>query len=677
MYRFSRLTFVAAKEKEWLLTNGNGGFAAGTLADCNTRRYHGLLVAALPNGERRLFWSKAETHLSYQGRSYHLVTNEYLGGVIHPEGYRFLLTAEVDTDVVRLLYNCDGIILEKSIIMVPGVNATIIRYYLVEAEAAVELVVDPLVNQRDYHSITQSDQLPLAVTPQADGCRIRLPGAAEDLILSMPGAAFDLAGEWYRNFYYQLEDERGLEPWEHHFRPGQFRAKLQPGTAVELVGVVNPVQEGQSPVQYDFTTVYRQRRARTRSFQSHLTAYWGSKGITKLAVETLDPTLWSDLLGLAAAGQAFAVSSLGVPGFIAGYPWFTQWGRDTMLALPGLSLATGNYTLAREILLAYAKHIQAGLLPNRFTDAGGTAYNTVDAALWFLVALYQYWQETEDRLLVDQVWPGVYEIISSYLQGTAYNIHTVPNGLLHAGEPGVQLTWMDAKIGDWVVTPRIGYPVEINALWYNALQIGSRFAELVGRLDLSFRWSEAGELVRQTFTREFWDPDRNCLYDLITTDGTKDTALRPNQIFAVSLPFLLISREKASAVVEQVRRYLYTPGGLRSLAPGEPQYHPRYAGNPRERDAAYHQGTSWAWLTGPFITAYLRVNQSTQAALTAKILLDPLRANLTQAGIGQISEIFEPEYPYTSQGCPAQAWSVAELLRAYIQEILPLLVTGD
>lgn len=677
MLYFSRLSYLQAKSREWWLTNGLGGFSSSTLAGCHTRRYHGLLTASLDGGERLSVWAKGQVSLGYAGQWYALDTNEYRDGTINPHGYRYLLSAAIGPSLVKLTYQVGGILFTQEISMLPGQNATLVRYTLVSAPGPVEIVVEPLVNQRDYHGITQAE-IPFEVTTGQDHCEIRSPGVSGRLVLTMPGASFQQAEDWHYNLNYQIEKDRGLPEWEDLFRPGRFAAQLQPGEMIQLTGryIWEPEGDGQEDI--DFSKLLRGHNLAQDSFRAQLTSYWRQKGVTKDKVDKIDPTLWSDLLHLAEFGQNFLVKETTRTGVIAGLPWFTQWGRDTMISLPGLCLASGNAQLAREILISYAQEVKDGLFPNRFTDTGGADYNTVDAGLWFIVALYQYWSVTEDRLLVDQAWPGVYAIISSYLQGTKYGIKTSSLGLLAQGTPGYQLTWMDAKVGEWVVTPRQGYPVEVNALWYNALQIGAGFAALLGRSDLGFRWQETAELLLSSFNREFWNGEKECLYDLITPEGEKDSALRPNQLLAVSLPFPVVPRVRAKKIVDQVYRELYIPGGLRTLAPGETNYHRWYQGLPQDRDAAYHQGTAWIWLLGPFISAFLKVHDwSPQAAREAKSLLDPVRANLQEAGIGYLSEILEPEYPYQPRGCPAQAWSVAEVLRSYLQEILPALCSTD
>ncbi len=669
MLTYARLTFADAVGKEWWLTNGLGGFAAGTLAGCNTRRYHGLLTAGLKHGGRLLFWAKLDTTVKVGGRPLELATNEFSDGTLYPDGYRHLLSARVDGDSLRRFYAGQGIIIAETITMVPGVNATLVEYEVVSAPGPVELVMVPLVNHRDYHGIT-IERLPFAVDHSEQECQVKLADSVDRLCLVASKGQFITEPAWHFNFHYRVERFRGLSDQENHFRPGHFRVVLAPGESVQISGEVLAGQT--KPTVWKIADILEQRRQRRELFHRQLEAYWQRQNILRQNIADFDGWLWPRLLTLADAARNFIVKISDRQDIIAGYPWFTGWGRDSMIGLPGLCLVTGEHETARNILLSYAEHIRGGLLPNRFPEHGSAAYNTVDASLWFVIAVYHYLRTTEDHQFLERIWPAINEVIRSYLTGTEYNIHTSNLGLLFAGSPGVQLTWMDAKVGDWVVTPRTGYPVEINALWYNSLQISSLLAGQVGRSDLAFRYDETAELVRQTFACEFWNHELGCLYDLIKPDGEKDPALRPNQILAVSLPFPLISLERSAQVVQRVYEHLYTPGGMRTLAPGEPEYRPRFAGAVHERDAAYHQGTAWPWLTGQFIKAYLRVaDYSPQAIRAAKILLDPLLTSLDETGLGYISEIMEPEYPFAPRGCPAQAWSVAELLRAYVEDILP------
>jgi predicted glycogen debranching enzyme len=374
---------------------------------------------------------------------------------------------------------------------------------------------------------------------------------------------------------------------------------------------------------------------------------------------------------LAAASDQYLVSRSDEKTVIAGYHWFGDWGRDTMIALPGLTLPTGKYEVARSILRTFAKHVDQGMLPNRFPEAGETSeYNTVDAALWFFEAARAYLAYTGDLKFVrDELYPMFAEIISWHARGTRYGIRVDGSGLLASGELGVQLTWMDAKVGDWVVTPRRGKPVEIQALWYNALCIIEDLASRFGDEAARKRYRHMAAAAQWSFNRLFWNEKLGCLYDVVN-GGPPDPSIRPNQIFAVSLPHSMLPLDRAGSVVEKVKEHLLTPFGLRTLAQTDPQYRRRYTGGPTERDGAYHQGTVWAWLLGPFITAYIKVNgRSEEARRQAQAWLSPLEYHLAEAGLGHVSEIFEGDAPHRPCGCIAQAWSVAEILRVYFEDV--------
>jgi len=374
---------------------------------------------------------------------------------------------------------------------------------------------------------------------------------------------------------------------------------------------------------------------------------------------------------LAAAADQYIVSRGDQKTVIAGYHWFSDWGRDTMIALPGLTLPTGKYDVARSILRTFAKHVDQGMLPNRFPDAGETPeYNTVDATLWFFEAARAFLAYTGDLEFVrTELYPGFADIIAWHARGTRYGIKVDPSGLLASGEAGVQLTWMDAKVGDWVVTPRLGKPVEIQALWYNALCIMEDLAQRLGDELGRRRYGSMAALAKWSFNRLFWNEKNGCLYDVVN-GGLPDASIRPNQIFAVSLPHSMLSPERAKSVVEKVQEHLLTPYGLCSLAPSAPQYRGRYTGDPSSRDGAYHQGTVWPWLLGPFITAYVKVHGGSDAARRqAAEWLAPLRDHLADAGLGHISEIFDGDPPHRPCGCMGQAWSVAEVLRAWIEDV--------
>jgi len=379
---------------------------------------------------------------------------------------------------------------------------------------------------------------------------------------------------------------------------------------------------------------------------------------------------------LTTAADQFIVARGDQKSVIAGYPWFGDWGRDTMISLPGLTLVTGRYDDARNILRAFARSIDRGMLPNRFPDSGeAPEYNTVDATLWMFHAVHEFLRYTRDYDFVrSELYHPLADIIVWHERGTRYGIHLDSDGLLHAGEPGVQLTWMDARVGDWVVTPRQGKPVEIQALWYNALRVIAQLASVFGDPEAAARYSALADRARERFLQVFWNDASGCLYDVINDHGSPDAAIRPNQIFAISLPYPLLSSVHALRVIDVIEWELLTPYGLRTLSPRDPNYQGHFTGDAHSRDSAYHQGTVWPWLLGPFLTAYVKVHGGTEpetqqvARGRADHFLDPLRAHLLEGGLGQISEVFDGDSPHRPGGCFAQAWSVAEVLRTYVED---------
>jgi predicted glycogen debranching enzyme len=655
MIQFERDTWsdlAAALRREWLETNGLGGFASSTIVGLNTRRYHGLLVAATkPPVGRLVFLSKLEETLLIDGNRFNLSANRY-PGAIHPQGFHYLKQFRLDPFPV-FTYGVEGIEIEKSVFMIHGENSTVIHYQLKknnrpEVPKNLRLEIRPLIAFRDYHGTTHENG---AIDPTVQECS----GSASvtpyhglpSLHLAHNAIKLQRTGDWYRNFEYDAERERGLDWSEDLFNPLVLCFDLRLRRQALIIASTESRDVSQA-AEYRRAEIKRRRKAYVAS-----------------------PLEDSFAQSLAAASDQYLVSRGDEKTIIAGYHWFGDWGRDTMIAIPGLTLPTGKYDVARSVLRSFAKHVDQGMLPNRFPDAGETPeYNTVDAALWFFEAARSYLAYTSDLEFVrDELYPVFVDIITCYARGTRYGIKVDPSGLLASGEPGVQLTWMDAKVGDWVVTPRRGKPVEIQALWYNALGIMEDLSSRFGDETARKRYRHMAAVARWSFNRLFWNEKLGCLYDVVN-GGSHDPSIRPNQIFAVSLSHSMLRRDRARSVVEKVEEQLLTPFGLRSLAPNDPQYHGRYNGAPTDRDGAYHQGTVWSWLLGPFITAYIKVNRgSEEARRQAQAWLSPLESHLTEAGLGHISEIFEGEAPHRPCGCIAQAWSVAEILRVYIEEV--------
>ena len=642
----------AALSREWLESNGLGGFASSTIIGLNTRRYHGLLVAATkPPVGRLVLLSKLEETLFIDGRPFDLSANRY-PGVVHPQGFRYLKQFRLDPFPV-FTYEVEGIEIEKTVFMVHGENSTVVHYELKkdnhpESPKNLWLEIRPLIAFRDYHSTTHENGAISAAVDESPGLATVTPyQGLPSLHLAHNAAALRKAGDWYHNFEYDAERERGLDFSEDLFNPCVLRFDFRLRRQASVIASTEK-RDAADVAEYRQAAVTRQRNAVV------------SSPVENGFAQTL----------AAAAGQ-YIVSRGDQKTVIAGYHWFSDWGRDTMIALPGLTLPTGKYEVARSILRTFAKHANQGMLPNRFPDAGDTPeYNTVDATLWFFEAGRAFLEYTGDLEFVrTELYPVFADIIGWHVRGTRYGIKVDPSGLLASGEPGVQLTWMDAKVGDWVVTPRRGKPVEIQALWYNALCVMEDLARRFGDEADQKRYRAMATLAIESFNRFFWNEKDACLYDVVN-GGPPDPSIRPNQIFAVSLTHSMLPPERAKSVVEKVQEHLLTPYGLRSLAPSDPQYRGRYTGGPAERDAAYHQGTVWPWLIGPFITAYVKVNGGSPAArLQAAEWLKPLQDHLSEGGLGHISEIFDGDPPHRACGCIAQAWSVGEVLRAYVEDV--------
>jgi predicted glycogen debranching enzyme len=640
---------AASLSREWLETNGLGGFACGTVAGANTRRYHGLLTAALnPPGGRMLLLSKLEETLVLGERRIDLSTNEY-NGAIHPEGYLLLSNFRLDP-FPTWTFEVDGVRLEKTVFMPQGSNTVQVEYKLLQAPAGSKPVLElrPLVGFRDYHSTThENGSLNASIDSSPTAASVQPYPGLPRLYFSHNADRLQEQGYWYKNFLYREERERGLDFQEDLFNPFALSWQLSSERAATVIA---------STEQKDVREAGAIREAELQRRQQ-LAA---SSPVDDPFVREL--TVAADQF-LARRGDDWTV--------IAGYPWFTDWGRDTMISLPGLTLFNGRSEIAKSILRNFARHMDMGMLPNRFVDSGEQAeFNTVDATLWFFEAARAYAAATNDYdFLRQELYPVFNQIIEFHIKGTRYNIKVAENGLLNAGAPGAQLTWMDAKIGDWVVTPRSGKPVEIQALWYNALRIMEDLAARFGDEERRKQYSSLAALANWTFNRVFWNKDARCLYDVVN-GGPPDGSIRPNQIFAVSLHHSMLSPERARAVVETVERELLTPVGLRTLSPTDTRYRSTYEGNQYSRDSAYHQGTVWPWLLGPFVSAYVRVNDGTaQSRARAHDLLRGIEQHLTEAGLGQISEIFDADPPHHPRGCFAQAWSMAEILRALCEDV--------
>jgi predicted glycogen debranching enzyme len=614
--------------REWLEADGLGGFASGTVSGIRTRRYHAiLLVATAPPSGRMVLLNGFEAWIESGGENVALTSQRYTPNFVCQDGADHIREFRIDPWPRWIYALPEGREIEHGILVQPGRAATILYWRLLKG-AGCTLAMRPLMSGRDYHSL-QHENPAFTFMPAVTDRRVVIrPYNDVPAVAFHSAAAYSHQPDWYRNFLYTEEQARGLDCIEDLASPGVFRWDLGKGEATLMVATEN---EGIA----DVARVRDEERSRRARFPSRLHR----------------------------AADAYLVRRRAGKTIIAGYPWFTDWGRDTFISMRGLCIATGRLDDARAILLEWSGVVSEGMLPNRFPDRGeAPEYNAVDASLWYIIAVHEFLGANAKITDAErkQLLASVDAILEGYSKGTRYRIHCDDDGLIAAGEPGSQLTWMDAKVGDWVVTPRIGKPVEIQALWLNALRIAGETDD---------KWRAPYGRGKSSFVARFWDETHGCLYDVVDADhvaGKIDRAFRPNQIFAIGgLPFALIEGPQARRIVEAVEERLLTPLGLRSLAPGEPGYQPHYVGDARARDAAYHQGTAWPWLLGPFIEAWVRVRGETAAAKAEarKRFLEPLLAHLDDAGIGHLPEIADAELPHTPRGCPFQAWSIAEALR--------------
>jgi predicted glycogen debranching enzyme len=639
-------------QTEWLETDGLGGFASGTTSGLRTRRYHALLLTATtpPTGRMVLVngldaWVQAPTTESPVVASppEFLTRQRYQSGIVAPEQGATLESFTNDpwpTWVYRL---AGGGKVEQELFVANGSPVVALRWRVVGKRLPLVLSVRPFLSGRDSHA-THHENSAFRFEAEVSGQKVvwrSYEGVPS--VTALSNASYIPDPQWYRGFLYTEERARGLDAVEDLAAPGVFSWNLAEGDAVLLLAAGDAIR-GERVAATLFAKLRRGERARRARFASPLER----------------------------AADAYVVRRGDGKTIVAGYPWFTDWGRDTFISLRGLCLATGRLGEARSILLEWAGLVSEGMLPNRFVDQGDMPeYNSVDASLWYIIAVHDYLAAMNARgfrvaAARDQRELGraVEAILAGHVRGARYRIRVADDGLLEEGEPGVQLTWMDAKVGDWVVTPRVGKPVEIQALWLNALRIAELFTPA---------YRAVYKRGMATFAQRFWNEDGGYLYDVVDVDheaGRADAAFRPNQIFAVGgLPYPLIEGAQARRIVDEVERVLWTPMGLRTLAPGSPGYQPTYQGDMRSRDGAYHQGTVWPWLLGPFVDAWVRVRGDTIEARqeARRRFLTPLLEHLSQAGLGHVSEIADAEPPHTPRGCPFQAWSVAEALRLDLQ----------
>ncbi|WP_143103952.1 amylo-alpha-1,6-glucosidase [Thermoflavifilum thermophilum] len=625
---------------EWLDTNGAGGWASSSLLNCNTRRYHGYLIAAAgPPLQRFNMVADLEESMTLSSSSskYLLSCHDYGDGLFPApfsagQAVFFHLRHYPEWRI-----HVQDVVLVKTLITVHQRQTTIIRYLLQEG-TSLQLHIRPLIAARDYHALQHaSAPIQQAAEWQADHLKVQPFPGLPVLRMGLTDGAFHPDACWYFHLHYAQETERGMDDREDLFSYGIWTAHLQKGEPVYLVLTTDAYPE--NPAESFAAEIRRREQALANSFSND-------------------------------AAHHFLIHQQHVPAILAGYPWFTEWGRDTLIAVNGLCTYNGNPKLARQIITQYAHQLAAGMLPNFFPDgAQEPCYNTVDAALWFVIAVHHYWQLTHDEDFLREMIPAVQDIWKHYRQGTRYQIHETESGLLFAGEDGWQLTWMDARTGDRVVTPRIGMPVEVNALWYNLKCLLAEWLYHTNQHQEAQHLVIDAERTLQSFRTLFWNPAGQCLHDVLTPEGP-DASVRPNQLFALSLPYPLVEIPQALHILQVVREKLYTPKGLRSLAPDDPAYQGIYAGPPEQRDAAYHQGTVWLYLIGAYVDALIRYLP--EGKLQATLVMNRLLTTLAEQGLLTLGEIADGDSPHLPRGCIAQAWSVGELIRVIKQYQLPV-----
>lgn len=652
-----------ASEAEWLEADGRGGFASGTAGGERTRRYHALLLAAThPPAGRVVLVNGIEAWIeSARGGRYPLTRHRYLPDHLHPPITADLMSFNTEPWPTWRFCIGDGWQVTAEVFVAHGAAQTVLRWRLEsvcasdvqhETQAgheALTLKVRPLLSGRDYHALHHENPAFDFTAHIVSDCVCWQPYPDQPVVVAQSNGTYTHEPDWYRSFCYTQERERGLDYNEDLATPGLFSFDLAQGDAVLILSAQTAANaEAAAPEEAAPEEVV-------------------SAAALALRLDALERVRRASFAGrLQRSADEYVVARGAGRTIIAGYPWFTDWGRDTFIAMRGLLLASGRYAEAESILLGWTETISEGMLPNRFPDDGGApVYNAVDASLWFVVAVHDYLQTAHASSATrERLQQAVNTIVQGYADGTRFNIAADDDGLLRAGVPGVQLTWMDAKVGDWVVAPRIGKPVEVQALWINALRIA---------LAWDTHWGELETLASTSFAERFVNPATGALYDVIDVDhepGRVDASVRPNQIFATGgLPHAVIDGQRARAVVSQVEAQLLTPLGLRSLAPCDPAYVGRYEGTLLQRDGAYHQGTVWPWLLGPFVQAWLRVQRAAGVPDSASVaaararFLTPLYAHLDAAGLDHVSEIADGDAPHTPRGAPFQAWSLGELLR--------------
>lgn len=670
-YHFNQMELADFQKnihKEWALTNGIGGYAGSSILGAHNRTHQGYLIACLhPPVSRYLVFSKTNERFVQNGKTYDLTTAQHKGG-IRTEGQQYLTAFDYD-GTIHFAYQAGELSIDKYISLVHGKNTAAIGYEIKNHGEAAEFSIVPLMNFREHSESSTADSLLFETTTFEGGFSLtpkKDPSVTIHLLYSR-GKLVPRETLYDLDMELQTEVDNEVDGLDCHYTPYEIHFTVPAGKTIRISMICNVTVQNDNiehtvlPVSNDAAFIYREKELALIHTLIQRAGYQ-------------DP--FAVQLSIAANQFLTYRKSTGYMTILAGLPWFTDWGRDTMISFTGLTLCTGRFQEAHDILLTFAQYQKNGLIPNMFPDDGQEPlYNTVDASLWYFYAVYKYLEYVNTKeaysFIQKEIYPVLKQIIETYKKGTDFSIYMEKDGLIHAGSGLDQVTWMDVRVGDWVATPRHGKPVEINALWYNALKVMELLAKRFK--DQSDGYASLAEKVKKSFCAQFWNEQENCLYDVV--DGnTPDDTIRPNQIYAVSLPFTMLSEQQNAAIVSVVYEKLYAGCGLRSLDPAHRDYHPIYLGALQKRDEAYHQGTAWGFLLGGFITAYTKVHgKNANTAQKALALLAPVKEHLREGCIGSISEIFDGDAPNTCRGCYAQAWSVGEVLRCYVEDILPYL----
>ena len=661
-------TFKEGIKREWAVTNGIGGYAGSSMIGAHSRTHQGYLIASLHAPiERYLVFSKINETATVGTSTVSFETSQHCasGKTVYTEGQKFL-TSFIYDGSVHYTYETDNFSFEKHITLKRNANVCAVSYELTAGDSDCTFTLTPLFNYREHSESSTPDTLKFETFTE-DRAFYLVPEKNKDIAIrfqTSEGTFSERETVYDIDMQLQIEVDLETDGLDCHYCPVDLSIAVPANTTkkVSILCSIGDVNERPSPVSATEAFSILEENARCHAELFEKAGYHDS---------------FANQLVLASDQFLTYRESTKMMTVLAGLPWFTDWGRDTMIAFTGLTLCTKRFKEAEEILLTFARYIRHGIVPNMFPDDNmPPLYNTVDASLWYFYAVYQYLHYNPaaeaETFVKEQIFPHLKEIVSAYEKGTDFSIYMEDDGLIHAGSGLDQITWMDVRVGDWVATPRHGKPVEINALWYNALRIMESLCEKFDE-DASAYRTRANQ-VKESFNAKFWDSSNQCLFDVVDGDEPDDH-IRPNQIYAVSLPFSLLLEEQEKAVVALVEKELFVGCGLRSLAPDHPDYHGIYCGALAKRDAAYHQGTAWGFLLGGFFSAYMKVNHhSSSAAENAVRMLEPVRKHLTDSGcIGSISEIFDGDAPHNPRGCYAQAWSVGEVLRCYCEDILPYL----